>query len=270
MLGPQHAEQVARVLRADPVSACLVAARYEIAGMDPVALGGQFWGIAGGRDGLCYAGSTMVPLAGDAAALRAFATMAGRRGRRCATILGPAALVLPIWERLESRWGPAREVRADQPLLVCPDPPLVDPDPLVEVVDLDRLDPYFPAAVAMFTEEVGVDPRAGDGGHAYRERVAELIRQRRAFARFHEGKVVYKAEIGALSRSVALIQGVWVDPQWRGKGLAAAGTAAVVRAVQRDFGRLASLYVNDHNAPARAAYRRAGFHQVGTFASVLF
>jgi predicted GNAT family acetyltransferase len=31
-----------------------------------------------------------------------------------------------------------------------------------------------------------------------------------------------------------------------------------------------SLYVNDFNAPALATYRRVGFRQVGTFASVLF
>jgi len=31
-----------------------------------------------------------------------------------------------------------------------------------------------------------------------------------------------------------------------------------------------SLYVNDFNTPARAAYRRVGFAEVGTFMSVLF
>jgi len=31
-----------------------------------------------------------------------------------------------------------------------------------------------------------------------------------------------------------------------------------------------SLYVNDYNTAARAAYDRVGFRQVGTYASVLF
>jgi predicted GNAT family acetyltransferase len=38
----------------------------------------------------------------------------------------------------------------------------------------------------------------------------------------------------------------------------------------RDVAPLASLYVNDFNAPARAAYRRVGFREVGRYASVLF
>ena len=31
-----------------------------------------------------------------------------------------------------------------------------------------------------------------------------------------------------------------------------------------------SLYVNDYNEPARRAYARCGFREVGTFATVLF
>ena len=34
-------------------------------------------------------------------------------------------------------------------------------------------------------------------------------------------------------------------------------------------GRTASLYVNDFNTVARAAYARVGFAEVGTFATVL-
>jgi uncharacterized protein len=35
-------------------------------------------------------------------------------------------------------------------------------------------------------------------------------------------------------------------------------------------GRIASLYVNAFNTPARAAYQRVGFSQVASFATVLF
>jgi len=34
--------------------------------------------------------------------------------------------------------------------------------------------------------------------------------------------------------------------------------------------RVPSLYVNQYNRAARRTYDRIGFHQVGTFASVLF
>jgi predicted GNAT family acetyltransferase len=270
ILGPGHAAQVSRVLTTDPVASCMVAARFEQVGMNEAAMGGQFWGVAGGRDGLLFAGASMVPLAGDAAAMRSFAHVAARRGRKCATILGSADLVLPLWDRLESRWGPARDVRDDQPLMACPGQPIGPLDPHVRAVRPEELDAYYPSAVSMFNEEVGVDPRTGDNGRGYRARIAELIGSGRAYARFDGQSVMFKAEIGSLSRTVALIQGVWVHPQLRGRGLAGPAMASVVRAIQRDMGRTPSLYVNQYNRPARRTYDRIGFQQVGTFASVLF
>jgi len=61
---------------------------------------------------------------------------------------------------------------------------------------------------------------------------------------------------------------VWVDPDKRGAGLGAAGTAAVGEAVTAT-GRLPSLYVNSFNTRARATYERIGFRQVATFTTVL-
>ncbi|KMS85438.1 GCN5 family acetyltransferase, partial [Streptomyces regensis] len=78
------------------------------------------------------------------------------------------------------------------------------------------------------------------------------------------------AEIGALSQRVGQIQGVWVHPDRRGEGLGASGTAAIASRLVRGMGRVASLYVNSFNTPALAAYRRIGFRQVGSFATVLF
>ncbi len=129
---------------------------------------------------------------------------------------------------------------------------------------------WLPACVAMFTEEVGVSPAGGDGGAMYRARVTELIVSGRAFARIENGRVVFKAEIGAVAPLACQVQGVWVNPHLRGKGLAAPGMAAVVTAAQRMFAPLVTLYVNDFNSPARAAYHRTGFTEVGTFTSVLF
>ncbi len=269
VLGPAHEAEVARVLASDPVASCLVAARFEQARMDARALGGHFWGVAGGRDGVCFDGPNLVPLSGDRHSVKAFAQAASRAGRRCASILGPADLVLPMWDRLSARWGPAREVRDDQPLLACTERTQCAADPAMRQVRPDEIDLYFPAAVAMFTEEVGVDPRWPDGGVGYRARVQELIAAGRSFARFEDGRVVVKAEIGALSSRAALIQGVWVAPEHRGEALAAPAVATVVQHAH-GLQRIPSLYVNAHNTAARAAYRRVGFRQVGTFASVLF
>lgn len=277
LLDDRDVRGVRAALATDPVMSCMVAARIENSGLNPWRLGGELWGFAsspegrrgGGLDGLCFSGANLVPLCGGRSAIRAFAERAARRARSCSSMVGPADQVLGLWSELRESWGPAREERPNQPLMVLAEQPLVPGDPLVRPVRPGELDRYLPAAVAMFTEEVGVDPRLPDGGAGYRARVAELIAAGRAFARFEAGEVVFKAEIGAMSSTVGQIQGVWVHPAWRGQGLAAGATAAVVARLQR-MGRVASLYVNAYNLPARAAYRRVGFTQVGCFATVLF
>ena len=179
-----------------------------------------------------------------------------------------AELVLPMWRRLENAWGPARDVREYQPLMTLDGAPQCAVDSAVRPARMEELDAYLVAAIDMFIGEVGIDPRLGDGGRGYRRRVAGLIAAGRAWARFERGEVVFKAEVGSQSPSVGQIQGVWVHPDWRGRGYGAAGTAALARAVIRS-GRTASLYVNGFNTVARATYARIGFTQVGTFATVL-
>jgi predicted GNAT family acetyltransferase len=82
--------------------------------------------------------------------------------------------------------------------------------------------------------------------------------------------VIFKAELGAVAAGIAQVQGVYVDPRWRGRGIAAPGMAAVVELTQAGPARTVSLYVNDYNARALSAYERVGFRRVGTFATILF
>jgi hypothetical protein len=272
LLDDRDRDEVIALCDRDPVVNVFVSARMHEAGLDPLRLGGQVWGYqpAGRLESLCYVGANLVPVAAGPAAVTAFAGRARLLGRRCSSIVGLAPSVMHMWELLRPTWGPPREIRATQPVLAISEPAHVSPDPLVRRVRPDELDVLLPASVAMFTEEVGVSPVGVDGGHAYRARVAELIEAGRSFARIEHGQVVFKAEIGSVTPYACQVQGVWVRPELRGRGLAEAGMAAVVAEALRTVAPVVSLYVNDFNLPARAAYRRVGFTQTATFASVLF
>jgi predicted GNAT family acetyltransferase len=266
---------VRALLASDPVAACVIAGRVEAVGTSAAALGAPLWGLDSGRslDAICLAGANLIPFAlpgAERPAAAAFAERARRAGRRCSTIVGPAASVDPLWELLEPSWGPPRDHRPRQPLLAIEGPPAIAPEPRVRPVRPVELDVLLPAAVAMFTEEVGVSPLRVDGGVGYRARVADLVRAGQSLAWIEGGQVLFKAEIGAVSRGVCQVQGVWVAPAHRGRGIGAAGTAAVVEYARTAIAPVVSLYVNDFNASARAAYARVGFREVGQFASVLF
>jgi predicted GNAT family acetyltransferase len=272
LLDNRDRDDVIELCDRDPVVNVFIGSRVREAGLDPPRLGGQIWGYhASGRlTSLCYAGANLVPVAATPPAITAFAGRARLMGRRCSSIVGLAADTLGLWELLKPYWGKPREIRPVQPVMAISGPPQVAPDPLVRRVRPHELDILLPASVAMFTEEVGVSPVGPDGGRAYRARVAELIGMGRAFARIEDGQVVFKAEIGSVTPLACQVQGVWVRPELRGRGLAEAGMAAVVAEALANVAPVVSLYVNDFNAPARAAYRRVGFTETATFASILF
>jgi len=263
---------IRRILDADPAVNAFVDARLRAAGFDPRRMGAQLWGYEerGELVSLCYAGANLVPVGATRAAALAFAERALQHGRTCSSVWGPRDAVATIWQVLEPVWGRARGVRAVQPFLTMRSQPKIAPDPRVRRVRMDELDALYEASVAFFTEELGVSPEERDGGSYYRARVADLIRRGYAFARFENGEVVAKAEIGIATPRAFQVQGVWVRPDRRGEGLAAPCVAAVVSAGLREVAPVASLYVNDFNIPARRAYARVGFTQTATFMTVLF
>jgi len=75
LLDERDRSGVQLALDADPVAACMVASRVELAGVDSWRLGGELWGVGNKLEGLCFAGANLVPLRGERLALRAMASM---------------------------------------------------------------------------------------------------------------------------------------------------------------------------------------------------
>lgn len=272
LLTDRDRDEALAVCDRDPVTNVFVKSRLQASGLDPLRLGAQVWGFrdSGRLESICYVGANMVPVEAGPAAVAAYAERARKQGRRCSSIAGPAEAVGDLWRKLAPYWDRPREIRDRQPLMAMASEPLVDPDPGVRVVRPAEVGILLPASVAMFTEEVGISPIGADGGAAYRARVSELVASGRSLAKIEDGQVVFKAEIGAVTADACQVQGVWVPPELRGRGQASRGMAAVVTFARTSLAPVVSLYVNDFNLPARAAYRRVGFTEVGMFMSVLF
>ena len=272
VLGVADLETFQELAAEDPVVNVFASHRARVTNLEPRWLGGEMWGrFEDGRlRAACHVGANLVPVQATEDDARVFGERALTRSRTISTIVGPRAPVRAFWETVAEAWGTPREQRWEQPHLEIGDDPVLAPDPRVRRTTSADLEVLYPACVSMYTEEVGVSPEFFGGAEFYRTRVRNLIARGWSFARIDDGEVVFKAEVACLSRDAAQVQGVWVAPDLRGRGIGAAGMAAVVDLVRRDLAPVVSLYVNDYNVPARRIYEQVGFRQTATFATVMF
>lgn len=271
-LGAPDLDAFLELTALDPVVNVFADYRARTTNLEPRWLGGEMWGRfdSGQLVAACHVGANLVPVQAGADDARAFAERALTRGRTVSTIVGPHEAVRVLWNGVASAWGRPRETRWGQPHLVVDGAPLVAADPAVRRTTRQDMDELYPACVAMYTEEVGISPEYGGGADLYRARVTQLVNRGWSFARFDEGRLVFKAEVACASPHAAQIQGVWVPPDRRGEGLAISGMAAVVDLVRREIAPTVSLYVNEWNTAARRAYASVGFRETTRFSTVMF
>jgi predicted GNAT family acetyltransferase len=272
VLGDESRAAVEALLDCDPFVNAVAVERLRSAGsLAAERLGGHVVACRGEDGGLaaCFAGGTLLPLGGSDHALARLADHVALYPRVSTSVVGRADAVAVMWDRLAPVWGPARAVRTAQPLLVADCVPDVPRDPDVRPVQPRQVDRYLPAAAAMFTDELGMSPHISPGTDAFQARVRHLVDEGRAFASVDfRGQVIFKAEIGAVTTHTAQVQGVWVRPDLRGRGIATSGLATVfAHALQ--LAPTVSLYVNDFNVAARRVYARLGMQQHATLSTVL-
>jgi len=244
-LGSADAAALRGLIDAEPYANAVIAARLDSA-LPPER---ELLGVGEPLSAACYAGGTVVPIGGDAPDWTALADHLGRRRRTCSSIVGPADAVSVLWSELSPCWGPARAVRASQPLLVLERPVPIRADRLVRPAQTYELARYLPAAAAMFDEELGIAPLGGPKWGAYITRMADLIASGRALVRTDaHGDVVFKAEVAAVSRRTAQVQGVGAPGSPRpGPGHHRDGGCDRVRVAAGSVGQ-----------PVRQRFQRAG------------
>ncbi len=272
VLGDSDTAALGELAGRDPIANVFILAHLASIGTAaPTTGGASIFGVfdADTLVGACWSGANIVPIQMSPEWAGPVAAAASRSGRRFASAFGPADAVLALHSGLLELGHTAQELRAEQPLMVIDGPPRLAADPAVRRGTMADFERILPACAAMFEEEVGYSPFLG-GRDFYSRRVEGLVRQGHSMVLMGPaGEVVFKAELGAVTPEVTQVQGVWMNPEYRGRGLGAAYMAAVVELAQ-EVAPVTSLYVNDYNSRARAVYQRVGFRTVGTFATVLF
>jgi predicted GNAT family acetyltransferase len=176
-------------------------------------------------------------------------------------IISPAHLVEQLWSRLRNRLDPPTVVRMNQPVYAIRgrlDFPDLTEARYATSRDLEAL---VPACAAMHFEEVGIDPLERDSA-GYRERVRELVEQKRSVIRIVDGMIAAKCEYSAVTDDMVQLMGVWTNPRLRRHGHARALLREVCGHLARK-GKTVTLFVNDFNLPAIALYESLGYQRIG-------
>lgn len=119
-------------------------------------------------------------------------------------------------------------------------------------------------ACALHVEDQMGPPLARSARPAVRARMADSVAQGLTYVVERGGEVIAKFDCSLYSRSRgAQIAGVYVAPDHRGRGITTAAIAAMVADLRAEGLPGVTLHVRADNAPAIAAYRRAGLTDRG-------
>lgn len=189
------------------------------------------------------------------------------RGITLTTVLGATAVVDGVLASIEIDRGATILAQRVYVLSTLPaDAPGQPSLRLARSVDEDAI---FDASLAMHLEEVG-KPVPDARRAQLRRSVITKIGNRQIWCLFDDatGRLVFKAGVGASCRSVAQLEGVWVPPDLRRRGIARRCVAELCGRLLRTHG-VVSLYVGLENTPARDLYAALGFQASTPFTSAL-
>lgn len=219
----------------------------------------------GRLEGVALVGHAVYVAADTAPALRAFARIA--QGQQNAhMILGEDAMVGRFWEH----YAPAGQTPRifSRELLFELRWPVSASEPVegLRPATLDDLMLVMPVHAALAYEESGVNPIDVDL-HGFRMRCARRIEHGRVWVAVEDGNLLFKADIASDTPECVYLEGVYVDPASRQKGLGLRCLSQLGRAML-ERAKCVSALVNEQNLAAQALFNKAGYKLRGRYDTV--
>jgi hypothetical protein len=262
--------EVLNFLSARPVHTVYMAGFIRDNGLESPRNRGAFYGCrdrAGRLEGVALVGHVTQVEARTGGALRALA----RAAQGCSS----AHVIMGEQERIRAFWG--HYAAAGQPprlacrelLFVLARPADADASAagLLRPAAAADLPLVMPAQAGMAVEECGVNPLEVDP-EGFRERCARRIERGRVWVSVGAGgRLDFKADVMAETPEAAYLEGVYVRPGARGRGLGRRCLTQLGRELLARS-RALCLLVNESNLEAQSFYRKTGFSLRGLYETI--
>lgn len=231
---------------------------------------GQFYVCRDERDkleGVALIGHTILFEAFSDRAIQTFAALA-RRGHSTHLLMGESNAVARFW----SYYAQEQE----SPRLVCPIQFLRRSKPYEDEADVpglrlatrEDLEHVVQAQAAMAFEISGVDPLTKDPA-GFRARYLRRIEKNRVWVVIENDRLVFKTDIIADTPQATYIEGVYVTPEERGKGLGHRCVIGLGRRIMKR-GKAICLFVENQNIRTKSFYLQLGFTVAGQYDLLYF
>ncbi|HKY28663.1 MAG TPA: GNAT family N-acetyltransferase [Pyrinomonadaceae bacterium] len=231
---------------------------------------GQFYVCRDGNDkieGIALLGHSILFEAFSDRAIQSFAAFA-RRESSPHLLMGEHSAVERFWSYYA--------IEDESPRLVCPILFLQRRGPFEQQPEVsglrlatrNDLEHVVQAQAAMALETSGVDPLKTDAA-GFRERYLRRIEKKRVWVLIENGRLLFKTDIITDTPQASYIEGVYVTPEERGKGLGRRCLIALGSVLlERSNGIY--LFVENQNTRTKSFYLKLGFSIAGQYDLLYF
>lgn len=264
LLENSNEQEVLEFLNVRPVHTVVMASFIRDNGIESADNRGKFYGYRGVRgtlEAVALIGHTTLVEARSEASLKALALAARQSETPIHFMMSDGQTIGTFWNYY------AGGKRA--PRLVCPELlfELIFPFPVqkcrldVRLADASELEQIAQAHDEVAFIESGSSPLARDRV-GFLKRCLKRIEQRRTFVVFDNGKLVFKADIAAETSNVVYLEGIYVAPEYRGRGVGSSCLANLGLQLTERFENVCLLsnveFKNAHRSFLKAGFRNTG------------
>lgn len=222
---------------------------------------GRFYGYRnsdGALEGVALIGHSTLIESRSEDAMFAFATIAKQERVAINLVMSEHEDALKFWQYYAG---------AAEPRLTCTEllfetafPMLVrDCEWEIRTARCEELDQIAEAHAEVAFLETGLDPLTRDRD-GFISRVARRIEMGRTFVVFEDGKLLFKADIIAEADGIAYLEGIYVAPEVRGKGVGSRCLSRLTRMLLERCDRICMLS-NQRFEHAHRSFKNAGYRE---------
>lgn len=258
-LGQADEAEVLEFLSIRPIHTVFMASLIRDNGMVSSLHRGSFFGCRnndGRLEGVALIGHATIIETESEECIKTFARLA----KNCS----PAHLIRGEQQKVESFWSYYAEGER-APRLLCRELLLEQTSasvsltavPGLRLANLADLSHVINVNASMAFAESGVNPLTRDPA-GFRERSARRIKQRRNWVWIENDRLIFKADTIAQTPEVSYLEGVYVDPEHRGKGYGLRCISQLTRLLLERTGSIC-LTVNAKFSDIQTFYSKAGY-----------